>query len=175
MAIWSVIEVFKNESLVDRVRAELESVNFQSICQGLEKLYSLPLLQSIYSETVRLHSETQSVFYNDKEDIHINQWRFPKGSLLLVPNSPFLRDETLWNTRGAEFPADTFWADRFLAYPGDPFSGPVARERRISTRHRCKESRALAKQDSSPRVWPTFTYRSVSASEYAPDNSLPSG
>ena len=39
-------------------------------------------------------------------------------------------DSTLWNTKDGEHPVDTFWADRFLEYPGDPSSGPIKKKER---------------------------------------------
>jgi len=78
----------------------------------------------VYAEVLRLRVEIQSVFYSDREDIQVNEWRFPKKSLLLVPTGPAHRDPDFWNTRDGEHPLDTFWADRFLVYPNDPLSGP---------------------------------------------------
>jgi cytochrome P450 len=125
-AIWTIIEVFKDQNLLSRVRAELRTVEFSAITssQDLEKLLSLSLLQSVYAEVLRLRVEVQSVFYSEREDIEINEWRFPKKSLLLVSAGPAHRDPNVWNTREGEHPVNTFWADRFLVYPNDPRSGP---------------------------------------------------
>ena len=84
----------------------------------------------MYAEVLRLRVEVQSVFYSEHEDIHINEWRFPKKSLVLIPTGPAHRDTSVWNTRGGEYPLDEFWSDRFLVYPNDPRSGP---ERKAAT------------------------------------------
>ena len=126
MAIWNIIEIFKDKTLLSRVRAELTAANFRGIAtnEDLEKLTAIPLLQSIYSELLRLRVEVQTVFSSDTEDISINEWRIPKNSLVLVPAGAAHRDPKFWNTRDGVYPLDQFWADRFLAYPSDSQSGP---------------------------------------------------
>ena len=76
---------------------------------------------------LRLRVEVQSVFYSEREEIRINEWRFPKKSLLLVPTGAALRDEKFWNTRNGVHPLNEFWADRFLLRENDPQSGPRKR------------------------------------------------
>ena len=126
MAVWAIIEVFRDKDLLSRVRAELASSGFHGITSShaLEDLLSLPLLQSVYSEILRLRVEVQTVLYNDQEDIRINEWRFPKKSIIVVPAGAAHRDSQFWNTKDGEHPVDRFWADRFLVYPNDPRSGP---------------------------------------------------
>ncbi|KAI4110063.1 MAG: hypothetical protein L6R37_000196 [Teloschistes peruensis] len=63
------------------------------------------------------------IFWGDKEDIRINEWRIPKGSLVVVPAGDAHKDPQVWNTRNSQYPLDRFWAERILAYPGDPQSG----------------------------------------------------
>ncbi|KAG4437712.1 hypothetical protein IFR05_006795 [Cadophora sp. M221] len=122
-AVWTVVEVFKDESLLARVREELQDANFGSNFD-IDKLLSLPLLNSIYAEVMRLRVEVQHVLYSKHEDIRINEWRFPKQRIVIVPAGPAHLDEDFWNSRDGKYPVDTFWADRFLVYPKDPFSGP---------------------------------------------------
>lgn len=126
MAIWTILEVFRDKSLLARVRAELQAANLtgMKLRDKTEQLSSLPLLQSIYAEVLRLRVELQSVFYSEHEEIQINQWRFPRKSVILAPIGPAHRDANFWNTRDGAKPLDTFWADRFLVYPNDPQSGP---------------------------------------------------
>ena len=126
MAILNIIEVFRDKNLLVRVRAELTAAGLQvpRSSQDTDKLLSPPLLQSIYAALLRLRVEVQTVFSSDREDIRINEWRFPKGSLVIVPAAAAHRDPCVWNTKDGEHPLDRFWADRFLAYPNDPRSGP---------------------------------------------------
>ena len=127
--IWTVIEIFRDKTLLSRIREELRGANFEGIKDSdeVEKLLGLPLLQSVHAEVLRLRVEVQSVFYSEREDIRINEWRFPKKSLLLVPTGAAHRDEKFWNTRNGVHPLDEFWADRFLLRGNDPQSGPRKR------------------------------------------------
>lgn len=126
MAIWSILEVFNDKELLCRVRSELSKVRFQGIIndEETEKLLAIPLLQSIYSELLRLRVEVQTMFCSDKEDIFVNDWRIPKGSLIVVPAGKAHMDNHFWNTRSGQYPLEQFWADRLLAYSGDPQSDP---------------------------------------------------
>ena len=126
MAIWNIIEIFRDHGLLSRVRTELESAALQGITSGqdIDKLMSLPLLQSICAELLRLRVETPTVFSSYREAIHINEWHIPKDSLVLVRSGTAHRDPDFWNTKNEQHPLDQFWADRFLVYPEDPQSGP---------------------------------------------------
>ncbi|KAI9876911.1 MAG: hypothetical protein M1830_005312 [Pleopsidium flavum] len=148
MAIWNIIEVFRDKNLLSRVRAELTAAGLQGITssQDVDKLLSLPLLQSIYAELLRLRVEVQTVFSSDREDIRINEWRFPKTSLVIVPAGAAHRDQSFWNTKDGEHPLDRFWADRFLAYPNDPRSGP----RRNTAADSCNPEEETTKTAADP-------------------------
>ncbi|KAI4179351.1 MAG: hypothetical protein L6R41_007892 [Letrouitia leprolyta] len=126
MAVWGILEIFKAPQLLCRVRTELENIGFHNVADDddVEKLLAVPLLQSIYSELLRLRVEVQTIFFGNEEDFHINEWRIPRGSLVVVPAGDAHRDEDIWNTKGGQHPLNEFWSDRFLAYTGDPLSGP---------------------------------------------------
>jgi hypothetical protein len=176
-AIWTIIEVFNDQSLLSRVRAELRQIGFSAITssQDLEKLLSIPLLQSANAEVLRLRTEVQSVFYSEREDIKINEWRFPKKSIILVPAGPAHRDPNVWNTRDGEHPVNAFWADRFLVYPNDPRSGPKRKTPAELARFQQDEtipSRAEGSQDSSMEAWAIHTCRMVWGSEHVQVDSL---
>lgn len=99
----------------------------------------------MYAEVLRLRVEVQSVFCSDREDIQINEWCFPKKSLVLVPTGPAHMDPNFWNTRDGEHPLNTFWADRFLVYPNDPRSGP--RRKTAAALGRIRQDRSQDIQD----------------------------
>lgn len=126
MAVWSIVEIFRDRDLLQRVREELCDIHFQGIVSGdeVDKLLAIPLLQSIYSELLRLRVQVQTLFYSDAEDIRVNEWQIPRGSLVVTAAGPAHRDPGFWNARNGERPLDSFWADRFLVYPHDPLSGP---------------------------------------------------
>ncbi len=145
MAIWSINEVFKDKGLLSRVREELAAAEFCGITSNkdIEKLLAVPLLQSIYSELLRLRVKVQTIFSSDREDMRINEWRIPKNSLVVVPVGEAHRDSTFWNTRNGDHPLDHFWADRFLTYPGDSQSGPRKPAMSTGTEDRVEISKAV--------------------------------
>jgi cytochrome P450 len=141
-AIWTIVEVFKDAQLLSRVRMELEDYNYgggsdlssssssSSYKVGTSKedidlLLQLPLLQSVCAEVLRLRVEVQHVLYSEREDIVLNEHRFPPKHVVTVPTRPAHHDEKVWNTCHGKHPLDRFWSDRFLVYPGDPNSGPL--------------------------------------------------
>ncbi|KAL8835180.1 MAG: hypothetical protein Q9170_003426 [Blastenia crenularia] len=150
MAIWGILEIFKDQQLLHRVRTELEKMSFQDVIDDhqVEKLLAIPLLQSIYSELLRLRVEVQTIFFGNEEEFQINEWRIPKKSLVVVPAGDAHRDEKIWNTKNGQHPLDHFWSDRFLAYPNDPQSGP-----RKLARPKCDGSKCSpgSIQDDKPR------------------------
>lgn len=75
MAIWTIIKGFRDKPVFSRICAELEAANFTGMKtrKKTERMLSLPLLQSIYAEVLRLHVELQSIFYSEHEEIQINE------------------------------------------------------------------------------------------------------
>jgi cytochrome P450 len=133
-----IIEIFRDPNLLARIRSDLDTIaeSPQHTGSWIEELMALPLLQSVYAEVLRLRVDVQTVFRDNREDIRVNNWTFPKKSLLLVPTRPAHRDENYWNTRDGQYPLDRFWSDRFLEFPGEPRSGPSRAIRARSEAHR---------------------------------------
>jgi cytochrome P450 len=105
------------ESFGSTVIAE---VNFD-----IDKLLKVPLLESIYCETLRLRIQMYIMRYTDQNELRIDRWIFPKKSIVLVSTVPAHTDKRVWNTGdGGAHPVEKFWADRFLVYPDDPDSDP---------------------------------------------------
>lgn len=113
----------------------------------------------MYAEVLRLRVEVQSVFTSARDDILINEWRFPKKSLLLVPTGPAHRDEAFWNTKNGRHPLNQFWANRFLVYTNDPLSGP--HKKAASEVRKCEQHQKEALRDLSR---PKFLSSSLSNS-----------
>ncbi|KAL8727056.1 MAG: hypothetical protein Q9166_006299 [cf. Caloplaca sp. 2 TL-2023] len=127
--MFAVIQVFRDVALLSRVRAEIKgaiTATEPNIQFDLDKLLQSPLLLSIYCETLRLNVDAYVMRYTDRADLHIENWTFPKESVVLTATTPAHTDETFWNTGPAgAHRVDQFWAERFLVYPGDSQSGPV--------------------------------------------------
>ena len=84
------------------------------------------MLQSIYAEVLRLRIAAFIMRSPERGSMELNAWRFPKGEIMLVATTPAHMDKSLWNTGQAdEHPLDRFWAERFLVYPSNPWSGPT--------------------------------------------------
>ncbi|KAB2569107.1 5-beta-cholestane-3-alpha,7-alpha-diol 12-alpha-hydroxylase [Lasiodiplodia theobromae] len=130
-AFWAATEVFRSPELLRRVRAEVAACasDASSVGFDVDRLVEQPLLQSIFAETLRLHVH----IYNSRRTGHaavpLGDWSIPPDSVILLSSSPAHMDPNAWNAgRHGEHPLDSFWADRFLIYPGDPFSGPKKKE-----------------------------------------------
>ena len=128
ICMWQLWDVFRDESVLARVRADIQPALSTDGGNGhrldIEQLKNRPLLQSVYSESLRLNSTIYCSRYTGDKEVQVNEWVFPKNSILLIPTHSAHQDETVWNTKDGRFPLDKFWADRFLVYEGDPSSGP---------------------------------------------------
>lgn len=127
--MWMILEVFKDKSILSRVRTELETSfpNEDAILPmkfDNQTTQALPLLKSVYAETLRLRILVYALRHTGNQDLQINSWVLPRQKLVMVATGPAHRDPTFWNTKNGLYPVDKFWADRFLVYPNDHLSGP---------------------------------------------------
>ena len=99
-----ILEVFRDPILLSRVRSELE-ISFPSTNAILQMKFdsqttqALPLLKSIYAETLRLRVNVYAVRYTGNEELQINNWVLPKERVVLVATGPAHMDEKFWNTK----------------------------------------------------------------------------
>jgi hypothetical protein len=84
------------------------------------------LVSSIYAETLRLYVKTYFMVSSPHKDVHLGKWLLPKSCIGLMNAGISQFDKSFWNERGGEHPVNSFWADRFIIDPTDPYSGPVA-------------------------------------------------
>ena len=84
----------------------------------IDLLLSRPLLQSVYSETLRLYVRVFITRCPERCDLRINNWLFPKNKVILVSTDPAHLDPTVWNTAEGLYPLTTFWPKRFLVREG---------------------------------------------------------
>jgi cytochrome P450 len=111
------------------MRAELAKAEIPNSTSAttfdIDKLCRSPLAQSVYAEVLRLRV---GIFVNRKanHDLTFDKWSIKKGERLTACSSTQAFDEEIWNAGTPEDPRPVreFWADRFLVYPDDPFSGP---------------------------------------------------
>ncbi|KAH8883484.1 cytochrome P450 [Thozetella sp. PMI_491] len=112
--VWVMIELIRDPKLFRAVKEEVEQVltggpNPEVL--SAQKLASLPLLQSVFTETLRLHV---GVLITRKctEPVTIAGYSLPKGSIVQTPTAIAHLDETVWGT--PEHPASQFWGARHL-------------------------------------------------------------
>ena len=98
---------------------------------NVDSLCSMPILQSMYAETLRVYTSLFALRSAVREDFRIGGFAIPKDELIAVDSRVAAMNKQFWNTgattkhpEGAH-PVDQFWAERFLVYPKDPTSGPL--------------------------------------------------
>ncbi|KAI0144819.1 putative cytochrome P450 [Pestalotiopsis sp. NC0098] len=117
--MWMLMEIIKDPTLLEAVREELRSVVSKDPRTGQfsqidsQKLVALPLLQSIWTETLRLRTNF-NIVRDVKEPVTLGGMTIPKGSLLQVPMMVAHYDEATWGA--ADHPASEFWAERHIKY-----------------------------------------------------------
>lgn len=113
------MEIIKDPSLLQAVRDEVATV-IQSGSDGgkltidHQKLVALPLLQSIFTETLRLRVNF-NIMRDVKHPITLDGHSIPQGVMLQAPMQVAHYDEKVWNAAG-HHPADEFWAERHIKW-----------------------------------------------------------
>lgn len=124
-AFWANLEIFRDPSLLLKIRHDLRSSLDSPAHFEIEKLIRQPLLQSVYAETLRLRVHVYMTRCPERQNLEVNGWTFPKDKVVLVSSTPAHLDENAWNCGSNDSqPLHKFWAERFLIYPNDPRSGP---------------------------------------------------
>ncbi|KAF3069066.1 hypothetical protein GL218_08062 [Daldinia childiae] len=120
------LHIFRDTSLRDRIRSSLDGVFDEATWDiDMDKVLRKPLLSSVYAETLRLHVQAYITRCSPHRDVGIASWWLPKNRVCMVNTYASHMDTSFWNTRNGAFPVESFWAERFLIDPHDPFSGPV--------------------------------------------------
>lgn len=129
-AFWMVAEVLQDPALLSRVRTTVNSYREHSVERKLAfnyaKLFSDPLLQSIYAETLRLHVGVFIMRSPAFADLDLGGWRIPKDAVMAVSSYDAQMDPKTWCSKDPfARPVDQFWAERFLA-PLEPMAARTA-------------------------------------------------
>lgn len=112
------MEILKDTSLVNAVRSEASQalvVDPQTGKQEFDaqKLVSMPLMQSIYVECMRLHVSI-AITREIMEDTILNGYRLKRGSMIQAPTNLVHQDDEIWDQDGHK--ASEFWAERHIKY-----------------------------------------------------------
>ncbi|KAK0671650.1 putative cytochrome P450 E-class, group IV [Cercophora samala] len=118
VAAWCLMEVIKDQSLLEAVREEVNTTLETDPSTGartinLQKLLALPLLQSIYVECTRLHV-SMNVTREATDAVKLGDFTLDKGSLIQACTEISHYDEGVWGEK--DHPANEFWAARHLKY-----------------------------------------------------------
>lgn len=139
---WFVLEMFRNKSHLVRARAEVKACYTSENEFDINMLCKQPFLQSVYAETLRLRTSLFLVRGADHGDFHLQNCTFGRGKMIAIDTGAAHTDHKVWNTGNPDSPkgADTFWAERFLVDPQDPYSGPLKPS---------QKTKALSEKDTS--------------------------
>ncbi|KAI1879782.1 hypothetical protein JX265_002736 [Neoarthrinium moseri] len=119
--IWMLMEIIQDPTLLEAVREEIRAVATNDpktgkITLDSQNLVALPLLQSIWTETLRLRINF-NIVRDVKHPITLGGNTIAKGALLQVPMMVAYYDEVTWGATG--HPASEFWAERHIKYTED--------------------------------------------------------
>ncbi|KAL2353337.1 cytochrome P450 [Cryomyces antarcticus] len=129
---WMLLDILLRPSVLSKVRSEIapaliHSGTSSTLSFDMPQLLVNPLLQSIYSEELRMRVGVMIQRVPLVSNFRIGQWLFPRGKMIVASHWHAARDKKIWNegTDKDPHPVDDFWAERFLVYPDDPESGPA--------------------------------------------------
>ncbi|KAG9519407.1 cytochrome P450, partial [Aureobasidium melanogenum] len=133
-AYWFLYEIFRDPELLHKVRSEVDIARIGTDDPNdpprfdLEVLIKSPLLQSVYAETLRLHTAILIARMPAREDYQLGNYSFGKDKLLVAASYIAHHDIKVWNsgTEKDPHPLNNLWAERFLIKPGIEHSGPLS-------------------------------------------------
>ncbi|KAH8772004.1 cytochrome P450 [Diaporthe sp. PMI_573] len=112
---WVLMEIFRDPKLFQAIKEEVRrakiadgpdagSLDHQVLC-------SLPLLQSVLTECLRLHVGVL-ITRTSTDPVNISGYSFPIGSVFQAPTEVAHLDEAVWGA--PDHPASEFWAHRHI-------------------------------------------------------------
>ncbi|KAF3767173.1 cytochrome P450 [Cryphonectria parasitica EP155] len=118
MSTWAMMEVIADPQLYRAVREECLAASSVDPVTGkrtfdAQKLLAMPVLQSVYIETLRLHVSI-NVTREVTQPITLDGYRLTAGSLIQAPSQIGQYNEAVWGSPG--HPASEFWAGRNLKH-----------------------------------------------------------
>ena len=159
---WTLIDVLMRPSVLSQVRSEIFAAPGTSHYEQMLVLLSNPLLQSIYSEELRLRNGVIIQRVPIVDNFKIGPWKFPKGDMVIASSWHEQRDRNVWNegpVNGEFHSVEDFWAERFLVYPNDPSTGP----RKPGSEDTTKTTRP-GEEEKGDKDKPVYTTESVTGS-----------
>lgn len=129
--MWMLIEIAQDKELQEAIREELSTARSENGTDGIfdiHKLATLPLLQSVFTEVLRLHMDFNLIRHVQEDGISMDltlrsptgekkqssRVAIPRNSMLQAPMSIAHNEEAAWGVPG--HPASEFWAGRHIKY-----------------------------------------------------------
>lgn len=146
--MWMLIEIAQDKDLQQAIREEVSTAHSDKDTDevfDIHKLATLPLLQSVFSEILRLHMDFNLIRHVQEDGISMDltlssstgaatkssRVAIPRDAMLQAPMSTAHYEEAAWAAPG--HPASEFWAGRHVKYVDDDDSadGVNAKKRRV--------------------------------------------
>ena len=113
-ACWMLCHLLspENQPLLSVVRNELETVKLADGTLELTTLFGLPVLNSVFHETLRLYTDAlvSRVLHSD---LDIGNCSLKSGELIIAPSWLAHRDATVWPEANGK-PSEMWYGERFL-------------------------------------------------------------
>jgi cytochrome P450 len=111
-----LIHILRDSHLCHRVQEEIMTADIVGESDGkthidMDKLVSLPLLQSVYLECLRLYMSVP-IPRCLRNSVEVDGYKLSAGNYVLIPSHLAHTNEQVWSAQG--HPANTFWAERFV-------------------------------------------------------------
>ncbi len=112
------MEMVRDPALLTSIRNEVESVAVRDSSTGrrtfdLQRLVNLPLLQSVFTEVMRLHVSI-NLTREVTGPLKVGGYMLEKGAVMQVPTEIAHYNKAVWGVEG--HPADEFWAERHIKW-----------------------------------------------------------
>ncbi|KAL6640147.1 hypothetical protein ACP70R_021996 [Stipagrostis hirtigluma subsp. patula] len=107
--VWTMAELLRNQHIMTKLRAEIEgSLGRKEIVEEAD-MASLPYLQAVLKESMRLHPVVPILVHKAVEDgVEISGYTIPKGSTVMFNTWAIMHDPNLWER------PDEFRPERFM-------------------------------------------------------------
>ncbi|KAG9229137.1 cytochrome P450 [Amylocarpus encephaloides] len=160
---WCILDTLMRPSLFAQVKAEIQKSLSDDNKLDRNALMNSPLIQSLWSEELRLRGSVAIQRTPITPMFKIGKWAIPKGALILGSSWHEQHEKSVWNEGPTvrdpnHHPVDELWPERFLVYPDDHLSGP----RKSETRN--ENSTTPSSNDDLKDVEPKFTSQPVNGS-----------
>ncbi|KAF2846617.1 cytochrome P450 [Plenodomus tracheiphilus IPT5] len=119
------VQAICDPCLLQELRAAMDERCFdQTTTISHEELTKIPILASLYAETLRFGVQIHIPRDAPHHTVQIGKSILPKNSFIMMNTWLAHSDAEAWNTQSGRRPLDQFWPHRFLVYADDPCSGP---------------------------------------------------